>query len=232
MNSPSSTRAASRAQAGPRGTPLRGAAAPLVAAALLLLAGVPAAADSWGHERGWSIGVEALADFIGAEDPGPGSGANAVFVEEGGGGILLHLGYAFTPRFAMRLGAAAARHGTTRAGVEVDHASLTVEAHCRFLHGEPLQPYVFGGLGGAALEFTSGSLDSKTSGGEAVLGVGLLYHITRHLALDLAARLDLINWNTVEVTAKLPSGGEIRLASPVDESGSAGKLVLGLVWQF
>jgi opacity protein-like surface antigen len=188
--------------------------------------------NPWGQARGWSVGFQFLSDFIGAEDPQPGSSTDAVFVEEQGGGGVLHLGYAFTPTFALRFAVAGARHETTKEDVEIDHLSATVEAVFRFLHGERAQPYLFGGLGGATLEFNSDVFDSKTSGGVAVLGAGFQYHLTRHLSLDLAGRLDLINWDKVEVSAELPGGETIRLEDPVDESGSAGKILLGVAWNF
>ena len=200
----------------------------------LIVAGpVSATGDTaLGRDHGWSLGLHVLSDHIGAEDPGSASPPEAVFVDEVGGGALVSVGYAFTPSFALRLAAGGARHETTHDGVEVNHASATIEAHFRFFPGERAQPYLFGGIGGASLRFDSEGLDSKVEGGLAVIGVGAIYRLTRHLSLDLAGRLDLINWNTIEVTAELPSGAELRLEDPVDESGSAGKILLGAVWNF
>lgn len=201
----------------------------------LLATGVSQSAaqsTEWGQAKGWFLDFRILSDHIGAEDPGPDSPQDAVFVEEQGGGVGLGVGYTFTPSFALRLALGGARHETTQEGVELVHASITLEAVARFLHGQRAQPYLYGGLGGATLEFTSGRFESRTSGGVAVLGAGVEYHLTRHLALDAGARLDLINWDRVEVSAEIPGGGEVRLEDPVDESGSAAKLLLGLVWHF
>jgi len=167
-----------------------------------------------------------------AEDAGARNTPEDVFVQENGGGGLLTVGYAFTPGFALRLVAGGAAHETTRNGSEVNHVTATVEAVFRFLPGERARPYVFGGLGGADLKFTAGNLDSKVSGGAAVLGAGVVYRLTGHLGLDLGGRLDLINWDRVEVVADLPGGGTTRLENPVDDSGSAGKILLGAVWSF
>jgi opacity protein-like surface antigen len=199
----------------------------------LIVAGPASAAEdtAWGRDHGWSLGLHIVSDHIGAEDPGSASPPEAVFVDETGGGALVSVGYAFTPSFALRFVGGSARHETTRDGVEVNHASATIEAHFRFLPGERAQPYLFGGIGGATLRFDSEALDSKVEGGLAVIGAGAIYRLTRHLSLDLAGRFDLINWNTIEVTAELPGGGELRLEDPVDESGS-GKILFGVVWNF
>jgi opacity protein-like surface antigen len=186
----------------------------------------------WGQDRGWSLGLDFVLDFIGAEDPGPESSPDAIYVNETGGGLAFHLGYAFTPVFGLRLTAIGAGHETTRDGISVSNASVTLEALVRFLHGKRFQPYALGGLGGATLQFNNEVLDTRTSGGTAVVGGGVQYHLSRHLALDLAGRLDLINWDKVEVTATLPDGSKAQLENPVDESGSAAKLMLGLVWNF
>lgn len=193
---------------------------------------VTAQEKSWGQARGWSLGLQIVSDHIGAEDPGPGSSPTDIFVDETGGGIAFHAGYAFNPMFGLRFSVAGARHETTLDGVELDHGSVTLEAHFRFLHGARAQPYLYGGLGGSALEFNSEDLDSRISGGVAVFGGGVLYHLTRHLSLDIAARLDLINWDKVEVNLRLPGGAEVGLEDPVDEDGSAGKLLFGLLWSF
>jgi opacity protein-like surface antigen len=207
----------------------------LAGSGFLIGAAAPAGAHeshSWGQDRGWSLGLDFALDFIGAEDPGPDSPPDAVYVNETGGGLAFHLGYAFTSVFGLRLTAIGAHHETTREGIGVNNASVTIEALVRFLHGKRFQPYVLVGLGGATLDFNNEVLDTRTSGGTAVLGGGVQYHLTRHLALDLAGRLDLINWDKVEVTAELPDGSKARLENPVNESGSAAKLLLGLVWNF
>ncbi|MBI5710658.1 MAG: porin family protein [Candidatus Eisenbacteria bacterium] len=184
------------------------------------------------HQRGFSLGLQYQANFTGAEDPGPGSAPNQLFIEEAGNGLTFLGGYGFTPHFAMRLTAGTAAHRTTQAAVEVYQSSVVLEAHYRFLPGERARPYVFGGLGGTDIRADQEGFHVQTSGALAALGVGVLYDLTGHLAADLTARLDLINWNSVKVTQDLPDGSTVRLENPIQETGSAGKLMLGLVWQF
>ena len=186
----------------------------------------------WAQQRGFSLGIQYQANFIGAEDPGPGSAPNQLFIEEGGQGLTFLGGYAFTPRFGMRLTAGTAAHRTTQAAVEVYQSSVVLEAHYRFLPRERARPYVFGGLGGTDVRTDQQGFHVQTSGALAVLGVGVLYDLTGHLVADLTVRLDQINWNSVKVTQDLPNGASTQLESPIEETGSAGKLMLGLVWQF
>jgi opacity protein-like surface antigen len=208
---------------------------PIILAAPLLASAIPASAHEshkWGQDSGWSLGLDFVVDFIGAEDPTSESSPDAVYVNETGAGLAFHLGYAFTPVFGLRLTALAAGHDTTKEGITVTNGAVTIEALVRFLHGKRWQPYLLGGLGGTTLQFNNEVLDTRTSGALAVLGGGVQYHMTRHLALDLGGRLDLINWDKVEVSATLPDGSTAVLENPVNESGSAAKLSAGLVWNF
>jgi outer membrane protein W len=172
------------------------------------------------------------ANLVGAEDPGPASAPDQLFIDETGQGLALLGGYAFTPHFSTRLVLGTAVHRTTQSAVEVYHSSAVVEAHYRFLPRERARPYVFGGLGGSDIRSDQEGFHVQISGGVAVLGVGMLYNLTEHLVADLTLRLDQINWTTVKVTQDLPDGSSIQLQDPIEESGSAGKLLLGLVWQF
>ena len=208
----------------------------LLGAGVLLSLGRPVHAgdgeEEGSRDRGWSIGFQLVSDHIGAESPDPESSPDAVYVSEKGAGALVSVGYAFDPAFALRLSLAGARHETTLQDVGIDHASVSLEAHHRFSRWGRAQPYLFGGLGGSTLEFNSDLLDSRTSGAVAVLGVGIVFDLTRHLSLDLATRLDLINWDKVEVISVLPGNVVVHLEDPVDEKGSAAKLLVGLLWRF
>jgi opacity protein-like surface antigen len=188
-------------------------------------------APDWSREKGVVLGLQFQTDLIGAEDPSAESPPDQIFVEEAGHGGLVHLGYTFTPRVCVRLAMGGAFHGTTIEGVEVSHSSATLEIHYRFLPGERARPYLFGGIGGATLEYRSGDFQSEVTGGVAVLGAGFLYHVTRHLLVDVAARLDSINWNEIRVRRRV-GGVWTEISDPVDDAGSAGKVLLGMSWQF
>ncbi len=211
-----------------RGTLLWGLAV-LTSCAAVAAAGTE---TGWPPGRGFFFGGQYNTDLIGAEDPGPGSDPNQLFFDEVGHGLLLHVGYSVSPAVALRLAGSAARHGTTQEGVEADNGSLVLEAHYRFLPGERARPYLFGGFGGTTIRVSTGDFDTETRGGVVDLGAGIFYGLTRHLYLDLAGRLDLVNWNEIRVTKELADGTTLELKDPVDDSGSEGRFLLGILWQF
>ena len=204
--------------------------------ALMLIAFGSAIAEAqggtnWSQDRGFHLGLQFVGNFVGADDPGPSSPPNALFVEEGGGGAMLLVGYTFTPHFRLRFVGGSAQHNTNQSGVEVLHSTATLEAHYQFTPAGRARPYVFGGLGGSDLRTDQQGFRVETSGGTAVIGTGLLFNITRHLVADLTLRYDSINFNTVEVTFEQP-GGTTQLSSDIEENGSAAKLLFGLLWAF
>ena len=207
-------------------------------ALLALAASAPGAAsaaaadEAWGAERGFALGLQLQTDVIGAEDPGPNAAPDQLFIEETGHGATVHVGYTFTPAFALRWSLGVAGHGTSRDAVEAYHSSSMLEAHWRFLPHERARPYLFGGLGGAVIETDAELYDSEIRGGAAVLGLGLLYNLTRHLLLDAQGRLDFINWNEAQLQLELPQGGTLELAAPVEDDGGALKFQVGVAWQF
>jgi hypothetical protein len=197
----------------------------------LAVASPALAGAGWGGDRGWFVTLSVLGDFVDADDPAAG-GDGGFFVDEWAPGAMFGVGHAFTPAFAIKLTAANAPHGTSVEGVEVNHASAALEAHVRFYPGERAQAYLFGGFGGATLDADDHGVRSEVRGGLMVLGAGFLYHLSSHLALDIGGRVDVIDWNEAEVTFTGGGSGEITVGGPVAESGSAGKLLLGLVWSF
>ncbi|MBD3161258.1 MAG: outer membrane beta-barrel protein [Candidatus Latescibacteria bacterium] len=184
------------------------------------------------REAGFFLGLGIHASLIGAEDPPPGDEGAGLYFDEAGPGLSIGLGYAFTPGFALKLAVAGARHETNQPSIEAAVSTAVLEAQVRLAPREPACPYLIGGLGGAAIRVDTGGYDSEVSGGVAVLGAGMLLDLTANLHLDLSARLDLINWDTVKVIREAPGGAEVRLEAPVDDSGSAAKLEAGLVWRF
>ncbi|MBD3336534.1 MAG: outer membrane beta-barrel protein [Candidatus Eisenbacteria bacterium] len=199
--------------------------------ALLALSPAAGAGQDWEPDGGFQVGLALQTDIIGADDPAGDVDPNTVFIDEVGAGIGLHIGYAFTPSFALRLNVGAAGHDTNQDDLTAVHASSLLEAHWRFVTGTRMRPYLLLGLGAGSMRVESEIWDSEISGGVAAFGGGFLYSFSRHLALDMSARLHLINWDTVKLTAHLP-GGDFSSQTPVDEEGSAGKLQAGLVWDF
>jgi opacity protein-like surface antigen len=186
----------------------------------------------WAQDRGFTVGLQYQADVIGAEDPAPGGDPNALFVEEVGHGLALNLGYTFTPNFALRLAMGSAIHGTNWEGVEITRGSAVLEAQVRFLPGERARPYLVGGLGGTRLVDDREGYDVETSGGVGVLGGGVFYNLTEHLALEFSGRLEMINWTEIKFRKEMPGGADIELENPIDENGSAGVFRLGFDLQF
>lgn len=214
---------------------MRLAATIALAAGGLCLAATPRAFSTprhWGQDRGITVGLQYQTDIIGAEDPPAGADPNSVFVEEVGHGLSLNLGYTFTPMFALRLAMGSAIHGTNQEGVEITRGSGVLEAHLRFLPEERARPYLVGGLGGTRLVTDREAYDVETSGGVAVIGGGVLFNLTERFVLDLSTRLELINWEKVEVRMTTPGGTEVGLENPVDENGSAAIVRVGFDLQF
>lgn len=188
----------------------------------------PAAA--WAR-KGFSLGLGFVSDNIGAEDPGPSSDANQLFVDEHGGGVVFRVAYAFSPQVDLGLSLAGASHATTIDELEVVHATFAFDLRYSFLPAERARPYIEGGLGGATLALNNDEYDVEVRGGVALLGAGVVYNVTRHLRLDGGARLEFINWTEVRVTRHGESE-TVTLEDPVEDDGGAVKLTLGLGWAF
>jgi len=201
-------------------------------ATLALAALIPAVAGAADGTRGFSIGLEAHRSHIGADDPYPGAPADAVYVDEVGGGGALALGWGFTETFALRLVMSGSRHETTRADVDMRLAGATIEAVHYFQPGRPLRPFVFGGLGGFKAESEDDPLQWETEGGGACFGLGLAYFASRDFAFTFTARADAINWDESRATVVLPGGGSYTIEQPVDDGGVTGKFAIGVGWWF
>ena len=206
-------------------------AVPLAALLITFALVVPSLAAA-NDDRGFTLGLQYQTSMIGAEDPPADTGPNALYFDEVGHGISLVLGYRFTPSFELRLTGSTARHETTQDGVEAHYGNGVLEAHYQFVPEQQARPYLYGGLGGATIRVDTQGFESEIKGGLAVVGGGFAYSLSPHLVLDFSARLDLINWDETRVTFRGTDGSELTLEAPVDDSGSAAKLLLGLVWEF
>jgi hypothetical protein len=212
------------------------AAATLSAGLVLFAAGclAPVAADEtlWAQDRGFRLGLATYGNGISAVKPPVESGANDLYLEEGGGGMSLMVGYSFSPLFALCATMSGADHETNRDNVDAVYSSFFIEGQFRFLRRERVRPYLIAGLGGAALSVDGGGYDSETNGGGMVFGAGLLWNLTRYLMLDAALRVDAISWDQIDFTRELPGGGKVPVPDPIEKDGGSGRLQVGLTWEF
>lgn len=215
--------------AGPRNLAL---AALALSAALLAPAAAlaqDAATPVWGQSRGFSAGLKFMVDGLGADSsPDPVNPA----IDDMGSGLVLCAGYTFAPRFHVRLTAGSATHGTEIAGLDVQHSVGTLEAHYRFMPDRQVCPYVFGSLGGTDVRADQGVNHVKFSGSMAGVGVGTLVGLSRHVVMDVTARLDGVNWDKADWSQDQSGGGTLHYNDPIEESGGSARLELGFLWQF
>ncbi len=194
---------------------------------VLLVALLPGAVALAGDvQNPWLIGIDIVGNGV-----NDGEDDDALAIEENGNGGALQIGYQFTPSFALRLYASGATHKTDIADVDILFSGGTVEAMYLFRPGQSFRPYLFGGLGGYAAESQRDEFTYSTEGPGASFGGGLYHFFTPHVSLHASARLEFVNWDTAKVSLETATGtieGEI----PIDESGSAAKLTLGMGFWF
>ncbi len=194
------------------------------AAALLLttMIAMPASADV----PGFFLGADLSSSHIGRDDAAP---DEALLIEENGGGLGLHLGWAFGPSFPVRLNLMGARHETTDADVDLDYSSVTLEGMYLFRNPAPLRPYLMGGVGGFQARARQDALDFEVNGPGVVFGGGLHYYFTPSFSMEFGGRLEFINWEESRATLSTPSGN-VTVEGPIEDEGSAAKLLLGVSW--
>lgn len=195
----------------------------LLSVAALLLGTVAVADDDDRYPHGrWAIGIDGLRSIIGDTEED-----EFVLVDEEAPGAAFQVGYMVSPSLQLRLYTGAAAHPTAFDGLNVTYGSGTIDLVYLFRQGAGFRPYIAGGLGGFTLESQVGSFKFETEGGGAALGIGFHWHLNRRLALHGQVRSEAINWKLARATNE---AGEI-LETPVEWSGSAGKVALGLaVW--
>ncbi len=193
----------------------------LVLGLVVVATAVPAAA--W--QGNWLIGLDGLASTIGRDD-----NADVVVVDETAGGGALQIGYLISPTFMVRLYAAAAVHPTNVADIEIRFSSSTFDALYLFRPGRRFRPYIFGGLGGFRLDSDQDDLHYEARGGGVSFGAGMHLELGSRVTLHGSLRLEGVNWNDVNATIDTPSG-RISVRQPIDDSGIASKLTVGIgVW--
>ncbi len=201
-----------------RNTPLFAA----LAIALVLAAGGAAAQDGR-----WMIGLDGLSSHIGDNDDEP-----AISVDEQAGGGALQVGYRFSPTFMLRLYGGGADHGTSDPDIDIRFMSSFLEGVFLFGESRPFRPYLFGGLGGFQLESQQGDLLFEANGAGISFGAGAHYLVGRSVSLHGSLRLEAVNWDKASVTYEAPDGSTLSVETPVDDSGFASKLTLGVAFWF
>jgi opacity protein-like surface antigen len=182
-------------------------------------------------DGGVAFGFQLLSSFIGAEDRPANPPEGAVYVDEVAPGFQIWGGYAFSRAFLLRLSIANAAHATDDADVDVQVGSVMIEAVYHLATSQNLRPYLLGGLGGYTLRSSADRFDFESNGSAVDIGAGINYFVSRRVSFDLSARADFINWDRTKATVTLPDGGKVTLETPVDESGSAAKILFGVgVW--
>jgi len=191
---------------------------------LTSLAAAPPAAAADGDGGRWLFGFDAVSSTVGANED-----AAAVLIEETAPGAGLQIGYLFTPNFQLRLFAAVAEHETSDPDVKIQVGGSTLDAVYLFRAGRKVRPYVFGGLGGFTVESQQADLLYKAEGPGMALGGGVHVMLGRKVSLHGALRFEAINWDKVTATYS-GSGGSASVTVPVDEEGTAGKVLVGVVF--
>ena len=189
---------------------------------LLLILGLVAAGPAAAWEGRWLVGFDFVASHIGDSDD-----ADEIVLDNSAGGGGLHAGYLITPSFMLRLGGAVAEHNTNVADVTIRFGGGTLDAVYLFRPGTTFRPYIFGGVGGYQAESQVADLIFDVSGPGLAFGGGAHLQLGRHFTLHGSLRLESINWEEATVTYDRP-GGLAQIAAPIDESGWASKLALGV----
>lgn len=206
-----------------------GAAVLSAALAALVLAASPHFAAA--ATDGFFVGAALHSSHIGAQDPIDDPAPGSVFVDENGAGLSLSVGHGISTEVPIRLVLSGGEHKTTDPDVDFRMASLTLEIAYLFNGGQPLRPYLFGGVGVFAIESQRDALRFETTGPGGVFGGGLLYFVSEHFAFDLALRGELINWKRSRAELILPGGSAAVVQTPIEEKGSAAKFMFGgSVW--
>ncbi len=191
----------------------------------LLITSSSAAADT----DGFFFGLDLHSNHLGGEDAPADPSPDVVFVDQNGGGADLFLGWGFGPSFPVRLSVCGAAHETSDPDIEVTYTGITIDGMYLFRNPEPLRPYLYGGIGGFALTSRRDALDWETSGPGILFGGGLLYFCGDTFALDFSARAELVNWERTRATWHLPAG-DATAETPIEEEGSAAKILVGVSW--
>jgi len=180
--------------------------------------------------RGVSLSVHTYRHFLAGVDERPESPDDLVF-EDDGRGLVLGVGYTFTPAAHLRLQLQAAGHETNVEDVNAARITALLELHYRLAAGSRVRPVLMAGLGATGVGITEESYDASVHGLAASTGFGILAHLSTHWSLELMTRVDLINWEETRVVIDRGEGVTETTTNPVEEDGAAASISFGVVWQ-
>jgi hypothetical protein len=164
-------------------------------------------------------------------DAPPEDDPDALVLEEEGRGLVLGVGYTFTPSAHLRVQLLGAGHDTSVADVDAVRLTALLELHYRLAAGSRVRPVLIAGLGATAVAVDEEAYDVTVNGAVASTGLGMLVHLADRWSLELMTRVDLINWNETRVVLDRGDGISETIADPVEEDGAAASFALGVVWQ-
>ncbi len=190
--------------------------------ALLLLSST-AAAEVTEDDRGFSLGVTLIGSSLHVD-----TDANEdLFIDDGGGGLALDVGYRFNPTFLLELCVGAANHNTSDPAIDARFEEVQVLGYYRFSPGSAFRPYLKGGFGGYGLHVEEGSISTRVEGGGVALGGGFRYFFSPHFSIGLDLTHNIIRYDTATVSLE---GFSYEWA--IDEDGAATTLGLAFGYSF
>ena len=196
----------------------------LALGSLIFCSGAWAESPAYPDQR-WMIGVDTIANTLGENND-----QDNVHIDEEGTGGGFQVGYLLSPRFQLRLYTSAADHGTNFTETELRLTGGSLEVAYLFRTDTNFRPYLSGGVGGFKLESRQGDLSYEADGGGMSFGAGAHWHLGKVVAIHFSGRLEAINWDSQRAILELPSGDEITVEGPIDESGGVAKFTLGLAF--
>jgi hypothetical protein len=140
---------------------------------------------------------------------------------EGGGGMQLTIGYAFTPRIAVLL-----HGGAVMLNEEQERTLGGVELALRYSianSGQSLVPYMEMALGGFALQDGVGNGSSELAGGSLSVAGGFNHFVTRRVALNADFRYNMGMFPTASVDSR-------KITDDARMGFSSSRVNVGLNW--
>ena len=165
--------------------------------------------------KGFYLGIQFSGSSLHVDE----QDADAFFVKDDGGGVLLRLGYRFNYVFALEVTAGGASHETSDQRVDANVGFVQLFAIYRFVPNGSFRPYLKGGVGGYGLGLSEGDVSVTASGGGIAFGGGFEYYFNRHFALGVDFAHNMINYNDLE----LQIGGSTA-GTEIDEEGAMSTL--------
>ncbi len=190
---------------------------------LLLPAVMPLADAAIAQDGRWMLGFDLLADSVGGDDD-----PDALTITDPAFGAALQIGYLFTPSLQLRLYAASADHETSDADVDIRVGGGTFDLAYVFRPGAAVRPFLAGGLGGFRAEAQDDAFEYAAEGSAMSFSGGMHVLLGRKVTFHTQARLEVINWNEAQATLNLPDGSSQTFTAPIDDSGGAFKVSVGV----